>query len=85
MTNRKNFRTLTLQERAVKLMESEEDYGGPQSIYDICRSLGISNTHSRTILVRTLQKGLIERMGQGIYRIPGDARPYRENKKHLES
>ena len=42
---------------------------GPKSVTDLCKSLGISNNSSRSVLVRMRKKGLIARVGKGVYKI----------------
>ena len=80
MAKERLFLKLALRNRVLKLLESEEDYGGPQSVEDVCRSLQISNTNSRSVLVRLLKKEKIERIQQGIYKIKGDKRSYNKDK-----
>jgi len=49
------YPNLRLRERALKLMESEEDFGGPQSVGDMMKNLKISNGSSRSVLVKLHQ------------------------------
>jgi len=76
------FEGRLLRDRVLALLESEEDYGGPQSVDDLCRNLGISNGSSRSVLVKLHQAGKIERIAKGIYRIKNDSRKYRKRKPH---
>ena len=52
-----------LQRVVLELMRTE-----PKSVADLCGSLGISNNSSRSVLVRMRKKGLITRVGKGIYK-----------------
>ena len=52
-----------LQRLVLELMRT-----GPKSVADLCESLGISNSSSRSILVRMRKKGLIARIGKGVYK-----------------
>ncbi len=52
-----------LQVRVLELMRT-----GPKTVADLCESLGISNSSSRSILVRMRKKGLIARVGKGVYK-----------------
>ena len=52
-----------LQRLVLELMRT-----GPKSVADLCKSLGISNSSSRSILVRMRKKGLIARIGKGVYK-----------------
>ena len=56
-----------LARKVVQLMKDE----GPQSVNDLCEKLGISNSSSRSILVKLRQAGVIERISLGIYEVPG--------------
>jgi len=76
----KLFSKLTLRDRVLKLLASEEDYGGPQSIEDVCRNLQTSNDNSRSVLVRLLKVEKIERIQHGVYKIKGDKRSYSKDK-----
>ena len=67
-----------LRERVMGLLSSKQEQGGPQSVDDVCRKLNISNTNSRSVLVRLRKKGDIERIAQGIYRSKGDTRDYKK-------
>ena len=64
------------------LMKTEEEFGGPQSVEDVCESLWAPNANVRSVLVRMNKAGLIERVQKGVYRIKGDARLYKKNKPH---
>ncbi|MBM3910586.1 MAG: hypothetical protein FJ356_02930 [Thaumarchaeota archaeon] len=76
---------LRLRDRVIKLMESDEDFGGPQSVDDLCRNLGISNGSARSVLVKLSKAGKIERISKGIYQLPGESRRYHKNKPHIGS
>ena len=52
-----------LQKLVLELMRT-----GPKSVADLCGSLGISNGSSRSVLVRMRKKGLIARIGKGVYK-----------------
>ena len=80
MAKEKLFSKMTLRDRVLKLLASEDDYGGPQSIEDVCRSLQISNDNSRSVMVRLLKAEKIERIQKGIYKINGDKRSYNKDK-----
>ena len=82
-TSEKFFPDLRLRQRVLKLMESKEEFGGPQSVDDLCKSLRISNGSSRSVLVKLHQAGDIERIGSGIYRQKGDGRKFVKDKPHL--
>jgi len=74
---------LPLSIRVVELLKSKEAYGGPQSVDDLCKNLGISNARSRSALVRLRKAGKIERMRKGIYCVKGDTRTFSKNKPHF--
>lgn len=80
----KFFPNLSLRKRVLELMKSKLEFGGPQSVEDVGKSLRAPNTNVRSVLVRMNQAGLIERVQKGVYRIKGDARPYKKNKPHYE-
>lgn len=75
---------LPLKQRVLKLLESKKDFGGPQSVHDVQINLQITNGSSRSVLVRLLKSGQIERIGKGTYRISGDSRNYDKKKPLLE-
>ena len=52
-----------LQRLVLELMRT-----GPKSVADLCGSLGISNSSSRSVLVRMHKMGLIARVGKGVYK-----------------
>ena len=52
-----------LQRLVLELMRT-----GPKSVADLCKSLGISNSSSRSVLVRMRKKGLIARVRKGVYK-----------------
>ena len=76
------FETLSTSQRILKLLESEKEFGGPQSINDVCQNLQMSNRNARSILSRMCKKGKIDRLSEGVYRIKGDVREYDANKPH---
>jgi len=76
------FATLGTSQRIMKLIESDKEYGGPQSINDICQNLHMSNRNARSILSRMYKKGKIDRVSEGVYRAKGDSREYDGNKPH---
>ena len=78
----KFFPNLSLRKRVLTLMKSEQGFGGPQSVEDVCKSLLAPNSNVRSVLVRMKRDGLIERVQKGVYRIKGDARSYKKNKPH---
>jgi predicted transcriptional regulator of viral defense system len=69
-------------ERVLKLLKSRKDYGGPQSVEDVCINLSMTNRNARSILSRMFQKGKIERIDKGVYRAKGDDREYDQSKPH---
>jgi predicted transcriptional regulator of viral defense system len=70
--------------RVLKLLESTEEYGGPQSIDDICKSLNMTNRNTRSIVSRMYVKGRVDRIEKGIYRAKGDDREYNSNIIHYK-
>ena len=70
-------------ERIMKLLKSEEKWGGPQSVEDVCKNLRMTNRNARSILSRLSLKGKIERIVKGVYNIKGDTRPYKKNRTHF--
>lgn len=78
----KFFPNLSLRKRVLMLMKSEQEFGGPQDVQDVCESLGVPNSNVRSVLVRMKRDGLIERVQMGVYRIKGDTRPYKIDKPH---
>ncbi len=83
-TSKEFFPDFRLRQRVLKLMESEEKFGGPQSVDDLCKSLRITNGSSRSILVNLNSAGDIERIGKGKYRLKGDGRSFNPHKSHLQ-
>lgn len=79
------FVSHTLRDRVLKLMESHEAYGGPQSIDDLCKNLGISNGSARSVVVKLHKAGKIERIASGVYRIEGDEREHSPEKPHYRN
>ena len=76
------YEGITLRDRVLKLLSSEIEYGGPQSVDDLVKNLNISNGSSRSIVIKLLKAGKIERIGRGTYRINGDKRNYKKNKPY---
>ena len=76
------FETLGTSQRILKLLESEKEFGGPQSINDVCQNLQMSNRNARSILSRMCKKGKIDRLSEGVYRVKGDVREYDASKPH---
>ena len=79
----KLFETFGTGDRILKLLKSEEEWGGPQSVEDVRKNLRMTNRNTRSILSRLNQKGKIERIGKGVYKIKGDTRPYKKNRTHF--
>jgi len=69
-------------EKVLKLLKSTKEYGGPQSVDDVCKSLGMTNRNARSILSRMYKKEKIDRIEKGIYRAKGDKREYDPNMSH---
>jgi len=65
-------------------LKSTKEYGGPQSVDDVCRNLGVSNRNARSILSRLYKKKKVDRIGKGIYRAKGDKRDYDPSKPHYK-
>jgi len=84
VTSKEFFPDLRLRQRVLKLMESYDDYGGPQSVGDLCKSLRINNGSSRSVLVKLHKAGDVERIGKGIYRLKEDEREFVKDKPHLQ-
>ena len=78
------YPSLLLRERVLKLMEAEDEFGGPQSVTDLEKNLKISNGSSRSVLVKLRQAEKTERIGSGVYRVKGDNRKFNPTKPHLE-
>jgi len=83
MEGKKLFETFGTGERILKLLKSEEKWGGPQSVEDVSKNLRMTNRNTRSILSRLNQKEKIERIGKGVYKIKGDTRPYKKNRTHF--
>ena len=49
-------------EKVLKLLKSTKEYGGPQSVDDVCKSLGMTNRNARSILSRMYKKEKIDRI-----------------------
>lgn len=78
------FGSLGTSERVLSLLKSTEGYGGPQSSKDVCANLKMKPKNATSILSRLCKAGKIERIGKGIYKIAGDARPYIKSKPHYK-
>ncbi len=81
---RSKFETMTSREKILWLLESDEEFGGPQSVNDLCRNLGIPNTNVRSLVVRMMKSGKIERVSKGTYKISGDSRGYSSGKPEIK-
>ena len=79
---KKLFESKGTGERILKLLKSEKEYGGPQSIADVCRNLEMTNRNARSMLSKMTKNELIDRIGDGIYRIKGDPREFNKDKPH---
>lgn len=77
------FGSLGTSKRVLALLESEEEFGGPQSIDDVCKNLHLTNRNARSILSKMTKRNEIDRIGQGIYRAIGDDREFVEGKSHF--
>ena len=73
---RKDFDLMPPREKILWLLSSKEDFGGPQSVSDMCKNLGVPNANVRSIVVRLLKAGKIQRVKKGTYRLDGDDRTY---------
>ena len=71
-------------ERVLKLLKSKEDYGGPQSVDDVCKNLDMTNRNARSILSRMYKKEKIDRIAKSVYRAKGDDREYNPDKPHYD-
>ena len=69
-------------DKILRLLKSTKEYGGPQSVDDICKSLGMTNRNTRSILSRMCKNEKIDRIALGIYRAKGDEREYNSNMSH---
>ena len=49
-------------ERILKILKSTKEYGGPQSVDDVCKSLSMTNRNARSILSRMYKKEKIEKI-----------------------
>ena len=79
---KKLFESKGTGERILKLLKSDKEYGGPQSIDDVCRNLIMTNRNTRSMLSKMTKNELIDRIDDGIYRIKGDSREYNKDKPH---
>lgn len=80
----KLFGSFRTSERILNLLKSNEKYGGPQSVKDVCINLKMKPKNAMSILSRLCKKGKIERMEKGIYKIRGDDREYDKSKPHYK-
>jgi predicted transcriptional regulator of viral defense system len=78
------FETMTSREKILWLLESNDEYGGPQSVNDICKNLNIPNTNVRSLVIRMMKTGKIERISKGVYRIVNDKREYFSSKPEMK-
>ena len=78
------FENLGTGERVLKLLESTEEYGGPQSLKDVCKNLQMSNNNARSILSKMFTAGKIDRIKPAVYRAKGDDRDYDPYKQHYK-
>lgn len=78
------FETMTSREKILWLLESDEEFGGPQSVNDLCKNLEIPNTNVRSLVIRMMKSGKIERVSKGTYRISGDSRKYASGKPEIK-
>ena len=78
------FETMTSREKILWLLESDDEYGGPQSVNDICKNLNIPNTNVRSLVIRMMKTGKIERISKGGYKIANDSREYVSSKPEMK-
>ena len=78
------YKSLKAGSRVLKLLESTEEYGGPQSLRDVCRNLRIPNNNARSILSKMYTHGKIDRIKPAVYRAKGDSRKYNTDKPHYK-
>ncbi len=78
------FENLRTSERVLKLLKSTKEYGGPQSLKDVCKNLQISNNNARSILSKMFTAGKIDRIKPAVYRAKGDDRDYDPYKQHYK-
>ena len=78
------FETFGSGKRVLMLLKSKKDYGGPQSLDDVCKNLKMNNRNVRSILSRLFLKGEIDRVGIAVYRAKGDDREYDPNKPYYK-
>ena len=78
------FETFGSGKRVLMLLKSKKDYGGPQSLDDVCKNLQMNNRNARSILSRLFLKGEIDRIGIAVYRAKGDDREYDSSKPHYK-
>lgn len=76
------YANLGTSQRILKLLKSQKDFGGPQSIEDVCTNLKMTNRNARSILSKMTIRGEIDRIGQGIYRAKNDEREFDPKKPH---
>ena len=76
------FGNLGTGERIIKLLKSTEEYGGPQSLDEVVKNLGMSNSNARSALSKMSKSGKIDRIKPAVYRAKGDSRDYDPNKPH---
>ena len=78
------FETLGTGARVMKILKSNEEYGGPQSVDDVCKNLGMNNRNAHSILSKMYIKGKIDRIGIAVYRAKEDDREYDPTKPHYK-
>ena len=76
------FENLGTGERVLKLLKSTKEYGGPQSLKDVCKNLQMSNNNARSVLSKMYKSGKIDRIELAVYRVKGDERDYDPDKPH---
>jgi len=81
---RTEFDILNSRERVLWLLESVEKFGGPQSVADIQKNLDIPNANVRSIVIRMMKSGQIERVSKGVYRMAHDNREYVKDKPAMK-
>ena len=70
--------------RTIKILESTEPFGGPQTIKDIMINLKTTNTNARSIMYKLCKNGKIKRIKVGLYCSINSKTSFDKNKPHLE-
>ncbi len=78
------YETFGTGKRVLMLLKSKKEYGGPQSLDDVCKNLQMNNRNARSILSRLCLKGEIDRIGIAVYRAKDDDREYDSSKPHYK-